>query len=140
MPLVLCLVLAAVPARADVVVPLRTIAAGETLMARDLAVAPGHSADAVDTVERAAGSQALVPLYANRPILQSDLGAAIVLRRNQETVATYDLHGLAISTTVRTLGEAAAGEPVRALNLTSRKIFSGIATQDGTILVLGGSQ
>lgn len=123
------------PASADVVVPIRTIAVGESLHARDLALAPGTAPHALQSIAQSKGYRALVPLYANRPIKMNDLGPITILKRNQETTAKYLLNGLEITAVVRSLGEAAVGETVRAMNLASRQIFVGIVTADGAIVV-----
>lgn len=125
------------PARADVVVPLRTIQPGEVVSAADLALAPGTAADAVVSAHSIDGMQALVPLYANRPIRNRDIGPVTLIERNQFVTARFELNGLSITSLVRSLGAAGVGQEIQVMNPDSRKIVSGIVAADGVVLVSG---
>ena len=90
---------------------------------------------AVGAIEDAVGQEAKVALYPGRPILESQLGAPALVERNAVVRMSYAGGPLRIVTEGRALDRAAAGEPVRVMNLASRQTVTGTVAPDGSIEV-----
>ncbi|MCC7320132.1 MAG: flagellar basal body P-ring formation protein FlgA [Rubellimicrobium sp.] len=130
--LVLCLILAAGAARAEVVVAARTIPArslitDSDLILRDLDV-PGAIADPADAV----GMEARVALYANRPIRPGDIGLPAIIERNQIVTLVFARGSLLITTEGRALDRAGPGDVIRVMNLASRTTVGALIGADGS--------
>lgn len=127
--------LAAHPALAGSVVPVRAIRAQTVVEATDLDLADKDTPGALTEIEAAAGLEAKVTLYPGRPILPSQLGPPALVERNQQVRMIFKDGALAISTEGRTLDRGGMGEQVRVMNLGSRQIVSGAVAPDGSIEV-----
>ena len=95
------------------------------LAAEDLTLVEEAVPGAVGAIELAVGQEAKVALYPGRPILESQLGAPALVERNAVVRMTYADGPLRIVTEGRALDRAAAGEPVRVMNLASRQTVTG---------------
>ncbi|WBU59792.1 flagellar basal body P-ring formation chaperone FlgA [Paracoccus albus] len=124
--------LAAPAAMANVVaardIPVGTIISGDDLSWDDQ-VSVGLSENAL-----AVGKQARIAIYKGRPVTAAALRAPVLVERNQIVRIVYAAGSLRIATEGRALTEGAAGQIVRAMNLTSRKTISARVADDGTLL------
>lgn len=127
--------LAAAPALAEIVVPVRTIRPHEVIEAVDIAMAEGRAAGALTRLSQAVGKEARVALYAGRPLRAGDLGPPALVARNDTVMLIFSRNGLRITTEGRALDRAAAGETVRVMNLASRSTVTGRVRADGAIEV-----
>jgi flagellar basal body P-ring formation protein FlgA len=128
-------VLAAGAVFAQSVQPVRAIRSQTVLQADDLTLDDETVPGALASIEDAIGKEAKVALYPGRPILEAQLGKPALIERNQVVRMTYMSGPLNIVTEGRALDRAAAGEPVRVMNLASRQTVSGTVAADGSILV-----
>ncbi len=133
--LFLAILFGAGPLAAETLVAASTIRAKTQIGPEHLAlvsdVVPGALSDPSDAL----GQEARVAIYAGRPIRPGDLGPPAVIDRNQIVELIFHHGGLAIQTEGRALDRAAAGERVRALNLSSRNTISGVVDAAGRIHV-----
>ena len=128
-------VLAAGAAFAQSVQPVRAIRAQTVLAAEDLTLVEATVPGAVGAIELAVGQETKVALYPGRPILESQLGEPALVERNAMVRMVFIDGPLRIVTEGRALDRAAAGEPVRAMNLASRQTVTGTVAPDGSIEV-----
>ncbi|MBI6629390.1 flagellar basal body P-ring formation chaperone FlgA [Pontibaca salina] len=126
---------AASGACADIVVPVRTIRAKEIISADDLILKPENLPGAVADPRTLIGQEARVALYPGRAIHKGDIAPATLVERNEITTLVYIRGGLHIVTEGRALGRGAAGDMVRAMNLSSRTTITGTIQTDGSIEV-----
>ena len=124
-------------AAADTLVAAHTIRAKTVLGPEDIAILPGNNSIGQVNVDAVLGLEARVTLYAGRPIHASDLGPPAVIERNQMVKLVYDNGVVSISTDGRALERAGVGDPLRAMNSTSRTTVVGLATSDGRVLIQG---
>lgn len=129
------LLIAALPARADHVVAVRTIRAKEIITADAVVVEPDDVAGAVSHLGDLLGKEARVALYPGRPIRGADIGPPAIVDRNDLVTLVFVRGGLSIAVEGRALGRGSAGEVVRAMNLSSRTTVSGRIRPDGKIEV-----
>jgi flagella basal body P-ring formation protein FlgA len=92
---------------------------------------PGALKDPAEAI----GMEARAVLYAGRPIRPTDIGPPALVDRNEIVRLVYLRSGLDIETQGRALDRAAAGEPVRVLNLASRNTVTGVLAGDGRVHV-----
>lgn len=133
--LVALLIGAASSACADIVVPVRTIRAKEIIAAGDLDLKSGDLPGAVSEPLALIGQEARVALYPGRPVRPGDVGPPALVERNEITTLVFLQGGLHIVAEGRALGRGAAGEMVRAMNLSSRTTVTGRIQADGSIEV-----
>lgn len=126
---------AATQAGADVVVPARTIRAKEIIAADDLLSDPAAIPGAIQDPRLVIGREARVALYPGRAIQPGDIGPPTLVERNDLVTLTFRRGGLHIIAEGRALGRGAAGESVRAMNLSSRNTITGQVREDGSIEV-----
>lgn len=118
-------------AQADVVVPLRNIPARSLISPGDLVLRAGDMPGALTDPAAAAGMEARVALYANRPVRAADIGPPAIIERNQILTLVFMRNGLSITAEGRALDRAGAGDVVRVMNLASRSTVSARISQDG---------
>ena len=123
---------------AQSVTPVRAIRSQTVLVAEDLALAEAAVPGGFASIEDAVGLEAKVALYPGRPILARQLRAPALVERNAVVRMSYARGPLRIVTDGRALDRAAAGEPVRVMNLASKQTVMGTVTGDGSVEV--GSQ
>ena len=127
--------LAAGAVLAQSVQPVRAIRSQTVIEAEDLEPSDERVPGAFGSIEAVVGREARVALYPGRPILEKQLGAPALIERNQVVRMQYMRGALSIVTEGRALDRAAAGEPVRVMNLASRQTVSGTVAADGSIKV-----
>ncbi len=127
----LCLM--AAPVAADTVFATRTVRSQSVITADDIVLKEGALPGTLNALSQAIGREARVVLYAGRPILTDDLAAPALVERNQTVTLIFNRSGLKISTDGRALERGAAGDIVRAMNLSSRSTVNGTVTADGHI-------
>jgi len=126
--------MAALPARADRVEPVRVIRPQEIIAPEDVILRQGGLTGSV-ALDEVIGREARVALYPGRPIRAGDIGTPAVVERNQVVPLIYMHGGLRIETEGRVLSRAGPGEYVRVMNLSSRATVSGRVTASGRIEV-----
>ena len=129
------LMVAGVPVQADIVVPLRTIRAKEIIRAEDLGLDPADVRGALVSPMQLIGQEARVALYPGRPVRAGDVGPPALVERNDIVSLVFAQGGLRILAEGRALGRGAAGDMMRALNLSSRNTVTGQIQPDGSIEV-----
>lgn len=122
-------------ARADTVVPTRTIRAQELIHAGDLRLHPADVGGAFSDISEVVGQEARVALYPNRPVRPGDVGPPAVVERNQIVPLVFNSGGLRIETAGRVLDRAGVGDLVKVMNLSSRATVIGEVGEDGSIAV-----
>ncbi len=123
--------------RAQTLAYARNVNMGEILTASDLvwsdqAVAP---LDAVSDAEQAIGKAAKRPLRLGAAAAQHDLGAPRVIKRDEMVQVSFAEDGVTLSLTGKALADAAVGESVSVLNVSSRKVLEAVAAGPGRALV-----
>lgn len=123
------------PSRADTVVAAGTIR-GQTLIGpADVAVVEGDTPGAIGSLADVIGMEARVNLYPGRPIRTGDLQPPAIVDRNEIVTIRYNHGGLMVTTEGRAMDRAAAGEPLRVLNLSSRNTVTAVAAAPGLVVV-----
>jgi flagella basal body P-ring formation protein FlgA len=126
---------------ADIVlVPSRTIYAGETLSAsalREVVLKPGKRIpDAVAfRIEDLDGKVARRTLLPSRYIPVNSLREAYLVEQGAPVQVVYEAGSLQISATAICLQSGSAGDLVKVRNMDSGKVFSGVVANDGTVRV-----
>ncbi len=128
-------VLSAGAVLAQSVTPVRTIRSHSLLAAEDLTLSEEAVPGGVASIDEAVGKEAKVALYPGRAVLSSQLAAPALVERNAMVRMSYSSGPLQIVTEGRALDRAAAGEPVRVMNLASRQTVTGTVAPDGSIEV-----
>ena len=126
--------IAALPARADRVEPVRVIRPQEIIAPEDVILRAGPPAGGV-ALDQVIGREARVALYPGRPIRVGDIAVPAVIERNQVVPLAYVRGGLRIETEGRALARAGPGEYVRVMTLSSRATVTGRVTASGRIEV-----
>ncbi len=132
--LVILALIAALPARADRVEPVRVIRPQEIIAPEDVILRAGPPAGGV-ALDAVIGREARVALYPGRPIRVGDIAVPAVVERNQVVPLAYVRGALRIETEGRALARAGPGEYVRVMNLSSRATVTGRVTASGRIEV-----
>jgi flagella basal body P-ring formation protein FlgA len=140
-------VLAAAPALAeppaaggaDTLEAVRTIRPGEVITLADVRLMASDAAGALTSPEEAVGMMARRLLVAGRPVLASDIGPPVLVRRNSLVRLVYERGGLTIKAEGRALSDGAEGDLVRVMNMASRQTVAGTVTADGSVAA-GGSE
>jgi flagella basal body P-ring formation protein FlgA len=131
----LLLMLAAVPARAEVLVPVRTIPAQSVISPVDIQVSDLVVPGAMTDPDAVIGMEARVALYPGRPILPGDLALPATVERNAIVPLVYAAGNLHISTEGRALDRAGPGDVIRVMNLASRTTVTARIGADGVAYV-----
>ncbi len=118
---------------AQTLVYARNISVGEILEASDLEWSDEAIAgpDAPNQPEQAIGKAARLPLRAGAAVAQHELIAAKVIRRDQMISVDYSAEGVSLSLAAKAMGDAAVGDTVQAMNLSSKKVIEAVATSPG---------
>jgi len=133
--LVLLTIFLAAPAKAEIVVPVRTIPPHAVIAAEDLGLSDADVPGAVSDPAQAIGLEAHVALYPGRPIRPQDLGPPAVVERNAFVVLIYQRGNLLITAEGRALDRAGPGEVIRVMNTESRSTVSARLGIDGAAYV-----
>lgn len=125
----------ALPLCADMAVATRNIRPGDVLRDSDVMVIRGEAPDGFAEKTAVVGLEARVALYAGRTILNTQVGRAAMVERNQIIELIYAGDGLSMSTEGRALGRGAEGQRIRVMNLASKTSIFGTIQHDGTVRV-----
>jgi flagella basal body P-ring formation protein FlgA len=131
----LLLMLTALPARADVLVAVRTIPAHSVIGPVDIQVSDLVVPGAMTDPDAVIGMEARVALYPGRPILPGDLALPATVERNAIVPLVYAAGNLHISTEGRALDRAGPGDVIRVMNLDSRTTVTARIGADGVAYV-----
>jgi len=124
---------------ADVVVPTRAIARGETLGAADVTLQRvdlgGVPKGMVTDPAEAAGAIARVPLLPFAPLRHDQIGTPVIVRRGETVLLVAERRGLRITVSGEARHDAGRGEQVVVVNRSSGKQLTGRVTDVGTVAV-----
>lgn len=120
---------------ADSIYALRNLRPGEAISAQDVALRGPAVPGAMSALEQVVGLEARVAIYAGRPVMRGETGPPPLVRRNQLVMLRYSDGGLDIRVEGRAMGQGAAGERVRVVNMMSRNTVSGVVSEDGEVIV-----
>ncbi len=126
---------------AQTLVYARNISTGEMIEASDLEWSDEAVAgpDAPNQPEKAIGKAARLPLRAGAAVASHELIAAKVIRRDQMISVDYEAEGVSLSLAAKAMGDAAVGDTVQAMNLSSKKVIEAVATAPGHAAVGPGA-
>ena len=119
----------------------RNIASGEIVQASDLE----WSSEAVAGLDAPRGPEAVIGMAARMPLREDaavathDLIAAKVIRRDQMISVDFADDGVSLSLSAKAMGDAAVGDTVQAMNLSSKKVIEAVATGPGHAAVGPGA-
>jgi flagella basal body P-ring formation protein FlgA len=115
----------------------RNINTGEIIGPQDLvwAKAAVASSDAIGDAEAAVGMAARRPLRAGAAAQGRDLTAPQVIKSGDPVTVTWRAGGVTLSLQGKAAANAAAGESVAVVNLTSKKTVQAVAVAPGQALV-----
>lgn len=120
---------------AEILVPVRTIRPKEIIGPQDIVIKAADVAGALADPAAVIGREARVALYPGRPVRPEDIGPPAIVRRNDLVQLVFIRGRVRIVTEGRSLGRGAAGETIRAMNLSSRTTVTGQIAADGSIKV-----
>ena len=135
MKLAIIFTLLAVPVAADTVFATRNLRSQSVITADDVMLKEGVLPGTVTHLSDAIGNEARVMIYAGRPILLRDISQPALVERNQPVTLVFNHSGLVISAEGRALDRGAAGDTVRAMNLSSRSTVNGTVSLTGQIMI-----
>ena len=138
--MVLALILFVQTAMADSIVATRTIRAQTVLTAEDFTTVAAEIPGAMTDPAQVIGQEARVTMYAGRPILAANLGAAALVERNQMVSLVFRSSGLTILTEGRALDRGGVGDVIKVMNLASRTTVTGTIAPDGSVMVNAGHE
>lgn len=108
------------------------IRAGDTVTAANISTENGSM---VSSDNPLIGREVRRTVYVGQELSLDDTRPARLVRRNQVVTVKFVSGALEITTTGRAMSEATEGDSVLILNLSSKKIVSGIVQSDGWVLV-----
>lgn len=79
------------------------------------------------------GKQASKAIKSGKLIEKGDLREEIIIKRGQSVTATYTKKGLQITSKMQALDDASKGQPIKLLNLSSKKEIIGVAKEAGLV-------
>jgi flagella basal body P-ring formation protein FlgA len=120
---------------ADSLIATHTIRAQSVVTADDFTAVDADIPGALTDPAELVGLEAKATIYAGRPIMAKDIGAATLIERNQTVSLVYRSAGLSILTEGRALSRGGAGDVIKVMNLSSRLTVSGTVAADGTVYV-----
>ncbi|WMT85718.1 flagellar basal body P-ring formation chaperone FlgA [Pelagibacterium sp. 26DY04] len=119
--------------------PQGTILSHDDVEMRMIPLAYAESTGLV-AVEELVGKELQRQTRAGVMLRPSDIAAPKIISRNENVTVIYQQGALTLTTTGKALNAASLSEPVTVLNTMSNKVLQGVATQDGTVTVVSGSQ
>jgi flagella basal body P-ring formation protein FlgA len=125
---------------ADSIVATRTIRAQTVLTEEDFTLVAAEIPGAMTDPAQVIGQEARVTMYAGRPILAGNLGAAALVERNQTVSLVFRSSGLSILTEGRALDRGGVGDVIKVMNLASRTTVTGTVAPDGSVMVNAGNE
>lgn len=121
-------------------VPAQDIARGERITGDKLTEKhfyydPSRPVAAVTDPARVIGKEARRHLRAGRPIPKNAFKASVLVKRGQPAIARFTRGNLTIDAAVLPQDSGGEGEMVRARNIDTGRIITGVVGSDGTIAV-----
>lgn len=120
---------------ADVVLAARTLRSHTIITSADIVLQKTENIGSLNKISDVIGLEARVVLYEGRPISLSDVGSPAIIERNQAVSLIYQRGKLQISVDGRSLGRAGVGDLLKVMNLSSRKIITGVVDRTGAVFV-----
>ncbi|MBQ9235068.1 MAG: flagellar basal body P-ring formation protein FlgA [Alphaproteobacteria bacterium] len=124
----------------EVWVPAKDIAKDAVIMENDLqkSALRGNRLrkEALINQEDIIGREATRLLKAGKPLENGDVRAVRVIKKGQMVTAVYTKKGLQITSKMQALSDAAQGEAVKLLNLSSKKEIAGVAKKSGEVEIV----
>ena len=121
------------PALALDLVANRTMPAGTIIASGDLTVLGQVPKDAAEAY---VGMEIRRAVYAGRPVSETDLGPATLIRRNDIVTMLYRSGALGLRTEGRALSPGGKGERIEVMNLDSRLTVRATVTARGHVEVI----
>lgn len=134
--MILALVTLPAPAFTDSVIATQTLRPKEVISPQSVQLQQADIAGAAQGLDDVIGAEVKRAVYSGQPVLTSNLTRAALVERNQIVAATFTLNGLTIATEARAMERGAAGDVIRAMNLTSRAPIRAEVMEDGRLKVL----
>lgn len=123
----------------EVVVPLRPIARGETLVAGDVTLErrprDGQANDLVGEIKAAIGKVAKRPLMAGAPLRSGDVQREEIVARGEIVTIVYEARGILLSLRGRANEAGAMGDTIAITNPQSKRVLQGTITGPGRVNV-----
>ncbi|WP_332716177.1 flagellar basal body P-ring formation chaperone FlgA [Pelagibacterium mangrovi] len=119
--------------------PQGTILSSDDVEMRMIPLPYAESAGLVD-IEQLVGKALQRQTRAGVMLRPSDIAAPEIISRNEQVTVVYQHGSLTLTTTGKALNAASLSEPVTVLNTMSNKVLQGIATQNGTVTIVSGTQ
>ena len=129
--------------RRRVPVPIAAIARNHIIMFEDITwvrLADNEIGNALTKAEDMIGKSARRNLAKGKPVQGADLQAPRIVLRNQLVTVVYRIPGMTLTARGRALRDAAAGESVSVLNLSSNRTIVATATGPGQVSVTNASE
>lgn len=124
---------------AQVPVPIRLISAGEIVTANDIEWQPVQLGrlgnNTLTDAQQIVGYMAKRPLKARQVLRQSDLVMAPAVKKNDLVRIVVQTGRMTISVQGKVMQDAAIGQTVRVMNVTSNRQLSGTVLDSGTVAV-----
>ncbi|MDX1291805.1 MAG: flagellar basal body P-ring formation chaperone FlgA [Hyphomonas sp.] len=117
---------------ASSLVATEVIRAGDTVTPANISTETG---ELVESDNPLIGREVRRTVYVGQELSMDDTRPPRLVRRNQLVTVKFVSGALEITTTGRAMSEATVDESVSILNLSSKKIVSGIVQKDGWVLV-----
>ncbi len=124
-----------VAAQAESLVATHLLRAGGVIAAADVALVDAEIPGAATSLQDAVGREVKTTIYAGRPVTVDNIGAPILVGRNQLVALVFHQGRLAITAEGRALAKGAAGDVIRVMNTNSHTIVKGVVGADGRVLV-----
>lgn len=130
--------LASTTPAADAPVLARTVERGETLSPSDFTTAALSPATARGAIapDAAAGREATRRLAMGSPVRANDIAAPRIVRRGEAVTITLVSGALRITAGGRALSDAAKGQTVRVINLSTSRTLDAVAVMPGQVRIM----
>jgi flagella basal body P-ring formation protein FlgA len=114
----------------------RNMSAGEIVQAADLEWSDQATiGDSLGEPDLAIGKAARRPLRAGSPVQLYDLLNPKVIHRDQMVDVAYETEGITLTLEGKAMADAAVGDPVDIINLSSKKVISAVASGLGKAVI-----
>jgi flagella basal body P-ring formation protein FlgA len=122
---------------ADAIVPVRTIARGETVRAQDLTIERRPKAevtgDVIGANDEAVGRAARQALRPGLPVRRADLVKPDLIRRDDSVTLVYEAPGIMLTTRGKAIESGGEGDVIKVLNAQTNRTPQGVVTGPGRV-------